>query len=108
MSQRLRCNPQLWRARPSASGAHRLADGSLLHFIPSAICEDEMSNLDVMRVHAPRLERTIGLRWLRHAMRAVLLSLHQSRRREARRIVRQSRHLRGENGRAGIGRPEPK
>jgi len=67
-----------------------------------------MSNLEVMHIHVPRLERTIGLRWLRSAMRAVLLSLHQSRRRQARRIMRETRYLRGEDRSAGIGRREPK
>jgi hypothetical protein len=67
-----------------------------------------MSNLEVMQIHVPRLERTIGLRWLRTAMRAVLLSLHQSRRRQARRIMRETRHLRKESRSADIGRPEPK
>ena len=67
-----------------------------------------MSNLDVMHIDVPHHDRRIGLRWLRRAMRAVLLSLHQSRRREARRIVRETRHLRAQGRSAGIRRPEPK
>lgn len=67
-----------------------------------------MSNLDVMRIHVPRQQRTIGVRWLRTALRAVLLSLHQSRRRQARRIVRETRHLREQGRRPGMGQPEPK
>ena len=108
MPLRLRCNPQQWRERPSWNARHRLSDGSLLNFIPLAICEDEMSNIDVMRIDLPRAERTVGLRWLRRAMRAVMLSLHQSRRREARRIMRETRHLREQGRSVGIGRPEPK
>ena len=67
-----------------------------------------MSNIDVMRIDLPRAERTVRLRWLRHAMRAVLLSLHQSRRRQARRIMRETRQLREEGRNGGIGRPERK
>jgi len=80
----------------------------LSNFIPLAICEDEMSNIDVMRVELPRASRAVRLRWLRHAVRAVLLSLHESRRREARRIMRETRHLREEGRNDGIGRPERK
>jgi hypothetical protein len=80
----------------------------LSNFIPLAICEDEMSNIDVMRVELPRAERKVGLRWLRHAMRAVLLSLHESRRRQARQIMRETRHLREEGRNDATGRPERK
>jgi len=67
-----------------------------------------MSNIDVMHIDVPHHDRRIGLRWFRRAIRAVLLSLHQSRRREARRIMRETRHLREQGRSAGIGRPEPK
>lgn len=67
-----------------------------------------MSQLVVTGADAPQFERVIGRRWLRRAVRAVLLALHQSRRRAARRIMRETRHLR-EEGRSGvIGRLEPK
>ena len=66
-----------------------------------------MSSLEVTRINVPRAGRTVGLRWLRYAARAVLLALHQSRRRMARRIVRQSRHLRDETNRAAIRWPDP-
>ena len=67
-----------------------------------------MSNIDVMRIEQPRAERTVRLRWLRQAVRAVLLSLHESRQRQARRIMRETRHLREEGRNDEIGRPERK
>jgi hypothetical protein len=67
-----------------------------------------MSDIDVMRVELPRAERTVGLRWLRQAVRAVLLSLHESRRRQALRIMHETRHLREEGRNDEIGRPERK
>ncbi len=67
-----------------------------------------MSNVDVMHIRVPRPQRAMGSRWLRSAMRAVLLSLHQSRRRQARRIMRETRHLREEEPSAGACLREPK
>ena len=67
-----------------------------------------MPNIDVMRIELPRAERTVRLRWLRHAMRAVLLSLHQSRQRQARRIMRETRHLREQGRNDATGRPKRK
>jgi hypothetical protein len=48
-----------------------------------------------MRVYALPADRThkLKLRSFRRIARAVLFTLHYSRRREAQRIVRQSRHL---------------
>jgi hypothetical protein len=53
-----------------------------------------MSNLEVTSAGALRIERIIGWRWLRRAARALLLAMHDSRRRQARRIVREFSHLR--------------
>jgi hypothetical protein len=80
----------------------------LLDFIPLAICEDEMSNLGIMLIDAPRDARATGPRRLPYVLRVLLLVLHQSRRRMAKRIIRQSRHLRDESGRATIAWLEPK
>ena len=55
-----------------------------------------MSNLEVMSTDAVRVERAIGWRWLRRAARALLLAMHDARRRQARRIVREFAHLRDE------------
>jgi hypothetical protein len=58
-----------------------------------------MPNSVMMSADALRLDRTIGWRWLRLAVREVLLALHQSRRQMARRIVRSHRDLRQDAGR---------
>ena len=55
-----------------------------------------MANLEVMRADALRVDRPIGFRWLRRALHALLLAMHHSRRRQARRIVREFSHLRDE------------
>ena len=55
-----------------------------------------MANLEVMSAGALRVDRIIGWRWLRRAARALLLAMHDSRRRQARRIVREFGRLRDE------------
>jgi hypothetical protein len=61
-----------------------------------------------LQAHARQADRSHRSRRLRRAAFAVLAALHQSRKRMARRIVREQRLLLDKASRAAADRPEPK